>query len=1624
MLNDILNEMAGKKPPQPKAPKPTGNLIVDKLNDQNRLQKQGLTGDPTIDARIKEKRSIQKSAGINPDSRDTFTFKDPFTGKPVEHNWYGVNPPTQKDADEARAQHVQGLTDSLPFHLTDYYNAVIHSSPGGHIMDVVGKDGKTAMSLDKASQIVARTYGVDRHSVLHPDQDNFRKLASIVSRRGDLAALSRRADEEALNQVLPDGENQGVGPLNIPISNEGMKQAIRENPNLASEGQGWTSLRDAFWWLNSPASTSRQLHGFAPEDYTPGERGVEAGLNAAPGLALGAATGGATMGEGLLARAAATAARVTAFDAPQIVMGVHDAGGLVPFAKSMADSITKPLTNPAGADPADWVGAGLSALMLVGLGHGLKSAVGRGIDFVKATGLKPSEIGGVVSRAADVIRPEITGEDKVHINELAHRLQKEAEAGGANAILADPRIAVDAATLQYHSANKQYVSGAAAEPAHVRFGPDRLAMGHDVAPMETPAPVIRKSRTPEPAPVSAEVASTEVAPEKSVDPKKVGMKMRDRYGFTDQDRESVKTQLENYLYPLRKELDRIYKGDTTMVERSMRGKGHVNVGNLMIELGHRASVEVQTPTGGSLTLYPHAAQEMLDVLNKAKSRKVAAPDLALIQGEGANAQAISQTPRVEPTARFDHAVESAREADMARRGAAFDKKLKDAATPGNLSFDEIQGASGKTLTRTEFNKLKVPKGQEPLFQKKNASYKWDEAVQRGTLTLNKTADASSLHHELSHHFLQTIKPEEQARLAHIALGKEFTPEQAAKMFADASSKDYKIVQETFARSAEYRFLHPTKKASDPEVQDALDRYEGYMRDVYGSAEDFKQKHGKEVNAGVMDYMDSILGERGTPAPKEAPAAKPKAVAPEPEGDGTGLARYWEDAERGARGLDPTRAPAATVDALAKAGEKLAQSTDMDTLLRSAHESGRNLEPGEIAAAAHYKRGLMNDYNAALKAVTDGVDVEKNIAVAQELERKFGIINDLAQRSRTEFNQIGRALQVGYEPDYSLATILAKAKVANLGEEVTGGMRHELENATSQIASLSSQLSELKAQLAKKVEIKTDRRVVSKQRALSDLQTMGFDVLYQNGAGEGKPRTGGPQTSERFEEAVRALARDAVSNGASSFDDVVKAIQKHVPAMDADAVALALSGKTKSLKLEMDVQKSRVQRAMNKLAQDAAYRQHSKLKKLAVGVGEVVNATGRTLKASVDMSAPFVQGLPALLSGDHAAWGRSFVNSLKGFTQGEHAMEAHRAEIANHPMYAKARKAGLRLTDGVSYTSREELFNSAFTDTLKNKLGGPGKLVAAFYDRSEANYTMFLNQLRFDMFNRLAGLDPNNPRYLKDIANMVNITTGSGTGKVGEFLAHPVAGKIMFAPRYTWAKFQNVFGGTILGTETKAGRLAATKKYAAQVIAVGSILGLAKMFGAKVDSDARSQAFGSMELPDGTTIAPFGQLLEPARFFAQMLYGKESTNGVYTPAGSFNSSTLQSYITGKFAPVPRTMMSLLVTGTGYDQRAGESTPLTSSGIASDVFSPIAVSNVAQNLADPGMSPTGKALSFAEMLGLNVGRRSDKFKAARESGQLDKVPEFLKNPKEFIPAGIRRMRDEKLKGVAAQRPKKSK
>ena len=298
---------------------------------------------------------------------------------------------------------------------------------------------------------------------------------------------------------------------------------------------------------------------------------------------------------------------------------------------------------------------------------------------------------------------------------------------------------------------------------------------------------------------------------------------------------------------------------------------------------------------------------------------------------------------------------------------------------------------------------------------------------------------------------------------------------------------------------------------------------------------------------------------------------------------------------------------------------------------------------------------------------------------------------------------------------------------------------------------------------------------------------------------------------------------------------------------------------------------------------------TKLKELGIEIASVP----RAWMASGDFSFGLRQGVVMAATHPVIFW-KVFPKQFKYFAK-EKFLEGSNIELASRDTFKLAVDSDLSLTgmekyvDRVAgkgrheYLTREEPFQSH----LAERVPVMGQMTRA----SNRAYSGFANRLRMDSFDYLVkraidkGRDPfNDPKLARSIATVVN--SGTGRGSLGKFERYaPILNATIFSPKLAISRFEVLLNPLRFKTLDKFARVEAIRQLISTTGAGLTILGLAKMAGAKVGTDWRSADFGKIIIGN-TRFDVWGGFVQYARLAGQLFTGEvvSSTTGKVSRLG--------------------------------------------------------------------------------------------------------------------------------------------
>lgn len=613
----------------------------------------------------------------------------------------------------------------------------------------------------------------------------------------------------------------------------------------------------------------------------------------------------------------------------------------------------------------------------------------------------------------------------------------------------------------------------------------------------------------------------------------------------------------------------------------------------------------------------------------------------------------------------------------------------------------------------------------------------------------------------------------------------------------------------------------------------------------------------------------------------------------------------------------------------------------DHVIDRVSKGGGTMSPDEIGATLSELNKLKTRSDYLESTGMSHVDGDEWVALQNKIEQ-YQQAGDL---TGNQWHKIGQALQIAVKEDMSLKTLDRRAKFLNDGADLAPAVKSKLDDLGKKYAVALNEIEKLKSQPQSIInDIKryqgVERFSVKSHDAAVKTATQyfkGAKTPEMSGIGRNRQRGAVDYVISNDElkarSAVKKLAKELALNGVDDLDGILDGIRAqigiHVP--DEQLLPMIYEPYSK-YKLQADVARIQANNALNDVKRAAEFRALPAQKKFGRAVLGTLNNVQRSFQAGADFSAPLIQGRKGLFA-NPVGWAKAYSPMFKAaFSKRANNVAIEElAKIEQHPMYARAKAAGLELTTpGGRFTQQEEQFAGNIGQILeqlesntglKRLIGAPVEGHLNVLQRTEDAYTTYMNSLRYDTFVKMAKAMPDNPEYLKDIAGIVNVIYGRGTGELAR-----VAGKggdILFAPRYLVSNLQYQLGVPFIGSKTPLGKLKAAKVYAAHIAAVPSLMALASLAGWKVGNDPRSASFGKIS-KNGVTVDLAGKDTQFIRLASRVLGGKISGSGKYSPPSNYNAATEAGvFAQGKLAPLGR-MISEAKFGV-YDDTTGGQRP---------------------------------------------------------------------------------------------------
>lgn len=402
--------------------------------------------------------------------------------------------------------------------------------------------------------------------------------------------------------------------------------------------------------------------------------------------------------------------------------------------------------------------------------------------------------------------------------------------------------------------------------------------------------------------------------------------------------------------------------------------------------------------------------------------------------------------------------------------------------------------------------------------------------------------------------------------------------------------------------------------------------------------------------------------------------------------------------------------------------------------------------------------------------------------------------------------------------------------------------------------------------------------------------------------------------------------------------------------------LHLDEEANRLQSEVDMLKLEFKRQLEK----HAYDQSSTLKKFGANVANAYDAA-RSIMTTGEFSFILRQGKFGVAANPLTAL-KALPDTFRAFASDPTAAHAINLQVLNHPDMVAAKAAKLHILDeGASLNKQEEI--------MMGRWIGKIPIVHRFNQAA----TVFLNRLRFDMFQKMRDGSSNTPEVQKQIATYINEATGRGSlGKALEPSA-VILGRALFAPRFLASRIQYATGHSLWGGNLET-RMIIGRQYAKTLVGLAAyytLLDLALGDDDKnkpeIGTDPLTSDFGKVKIGN-TRVDPLAGVSQVIVFAARTADAAErAVERERTPdafkqlsKGTKYSDTLLRFARSKLHPIPGTIVNLF---DGTDLGGNKA---TLENQLTNYVTPMTYMDIYQALEEQDL-PDGVAVSLLAFLG---------------------------------------------------------
>jgi hypothetical protein len=394
----------------------------------------------------------------------------------------------------------------------------------------------------------------------------------------------------------------------------------------------------------------------------------------------------------------------------------------------------------------------------------------------------------------------------------------------------------------------------------------------------------------------------------------------------------------------------------------------------------------------------------------------------------------------------------------------------------------------------------------------------------------------------------------------------------------------------------------------------------------------------------------------------------------------------------------------------------------------------------------------------------------------------------------------------------------------------------------------------------------------------------------------------------------------------------------------------------------------------------------KLQKIGVNIVDVLNIP-RSIQSGYDFSMPFRQGLVAGVR-HPIAWAKSWGPGLKAM-RSESIAEGIMSEIVKDPDVAWGINKGYldipTFEKGAPYMKRLESFASNFAENI------PGVRM------SQRGATTFIAKLESDIWKsgvkqlRKIGADESEFKAFGQF-----ITEAVGRGEIPKNLQK-------FTPVFNLLYSPRLFSSRILLPTRLFSSSAFVRKEAWSTLASllafgGTVLGIYKMLGGKVETDPRSADFGKMVIGK-TRVDIWGGYLQYIRLASRLITGEtKTTTGKVKPQSV--STTLSQFLRSKESPAVG-LVADIMSGQTYSGDKIKPDLATLKTLAYENLTPLAIQDMIDAINEEGLPGGLVALPSTVGMGITTYTTGEERNAVKQAigklGQTDTegLNEALKN-----------------------------